>query len=219
MNNIKNASFACSWSGGKDSCMALYYAIQNGGVPKSLLTMCIENGNRTRSHGLSPQIIYDQADSLNIPLMTVDTSWCNYEENFVDALTRLKASSGIDSAVFGDIDLDDHKKWEDDVCRKANIISFLPLWKRNSELLLKEFLNIGFKSVIVTVNNEYLGTEFLGRELDYATIEEFKKYNIDPCGENGEYHSVVIDGPLFLNPVELKKGNILEHSGYCFLEV
>ncbi len=214
----ENSLFACSWSGGKDSCMALYYAVKNGGIPRSLLTMCIENGDRTRSHGLAPGIIKAQADSLNIPLTTVNTSWNDYEENFINILKTLKISNGINSAVFGDIDLEEHKEWEDKVCRKAELTPFLPLWKINTELLLKEFLNVGFKAVIVAVNEKKLGKDFLGRELNHAIISEFKKHNVDPCGENGEYHTVVIDGPLFSKSIGLKKGRISKHSGYYFLD-
>jgi diphthine-ammonia ligase len=218
MKNIKDALFACSWSGGKDSCMAFYYAVQNGGVPLSLLTMCIENGNRTRSHGLAPGIIHAQAASLSISMTTVNTSWDNYEENFINTLKDLKVSRGIDSAVFGDIDLQEHKDWEDKVCKKAEVTPFLPLWKMDRELILKEFLNVGFKAVIVAVNEKCLDKSFLGRELDYGIISEFKKLNVDPCGENGEYHTVVIDGPLFSKPIELEKGNISKHPGYSFLD-
>ena len=218
MENIKNAKFTCSWSGGKDSCMALYYAIQNGGIPLSLLTMCIEDGEMTRSHGLSPAIIYSQAESLNIPVSTVNTSWQNYEVNFINALKDLNISRGIDSAVFGDIDLEAHKEWEDKVCKKADITAFLPLWKMNREQILKEFLDVGFKAVIVAVKENCLDKDFLGRELDHAIISEFKDKKIDPCGENGEYHTVVIDGPLFSKPVDFKKGKISKHSGYLFLE-
>lgn len=219
MKNIKNAAFACSWSGGKDSCMALYYAVQNGGVPLSLLTMCIENGERTRSHGLSPVIIHAQADSLNIPVKTINTSWHDYEENFINGLKKLKISRDINSAVFGDIDLEEHKEWEDKVCKKADITPFLPLWKMDRELILKEFLAAGFKAVIVAVKENCLDESFLGRELDYAMISEFKDHKVDPCGENGEYHTVVIDGPIFSKPVEFKKNKISKNSGYNFLDI
>ena len=219
MKNIKDALFACSWSGGKDSCMAFYYAVQNGGVPLSLLTMCIDNGDKTRSHGLSPDIINAQAKSLSIPIVSVNTSWDDYEENFIKILKDLRLSRGINSVVFGDIDLQEHKDWEDKVCKEAGLTPFLPLWEMGSEVILKEFLKAGFKTMIVAVKDKCLDDSFLGRVLDYDIISEFKDLNVDPCGENGEYHTVVVDGPLFSKSIELKKGDISRHSGYSFLEL
>jgi diphthamide synthase (EF-2-diphthine--ammonia ligase) len=118
--NLQARSFFCSWSGGKDSCLALYRTLQKGGKPHSLLTVLEETGVRSRSHALPVSLLQRQAEALGIPLETCNATWQTYEETFKQELARLR-SSGVEVGVFGDIDLDDHRTWEEMVCTTADI--------------------------------------------------------------------------------------------------
>jgi uncharacterized protein (TIGR00290 family) len=180
--------------------------------------MFTEDGERSRSHGLPLSVIRQQAKALEVPLFIRNTSWNNYEENFLSALHKLK-QKGIQWGVFGDIDLEAHLAWVERVCFSAGVGSYEPLWKRSREELLKEFLGLGFTAKIVAVKQGSLDTRFLGQTLNKEIIAEMKEIGIDPSGEKGEYHTVVTDGPLFSFPIRLEsKGQILR-DGYYFLDV
>lgn len=210
--------FFCSWSGGKDSCLALYRAKANGAIPSSLVTMLVEDGARTRSHGLATAVVQQQALSLGVPLATAATSWSEYETSFIDVLHGLKMQH-VSAGVFGDIDIDRHRVWEQKVCEAAQLQAYLPLWKSERQMLLQEFLELGFSAMIVATNAEALGPEFLGRTLDRELIARFVEQGIDPSGENGEYHTVVTDGPLFAWPLALTPGATVQRDGYWFLDL
>lgn len=217
--NINNKTFFCSWSGGKDSCLSLYYALKQGGIPKRLITMLIENGERSRSHGLSLNLLKKQSESLNIPLSTYATSWEDYETNFITALKEIK-ESGINTGVFGDMDIEDHKSWVKKVCNKTNVVEYLPLWKKARRKMVKEFIDYGFKAIIVAVKDDkLLGKELLGREFDNNLIKILEKRGVDPAGENGEYHTLVTGGPIFTNDIECKLEEKIFFNGYWFQNV
>jgi len=216
--NINNKTFFCSWSGGKDSCLSLYYTLKQGAIPKRLITMLIENGERSRSHGLSLNLLKKQSESLNIPLSTYATSWEDYETNFITALKEMK-ESGINLGVFGDIDIDDHKKWVKKVCNKTNILEYLPLWKKPRRKIVQEFIDDEFKAIIVTVKDKLLDKELLGRELDENLIGILEKKGVDLAGENGEYHTMVTGGPIFKKDIEYKLEEKLFFNGYWFQNV
>lgn len=207
-----------SWSGGKDSCLALYKTVQNGKKPQRLLTMFTEGGQRTKSHGLHRSIIEAQAEAMSMPLHTCNTSWDEYEQVFLDALSILK-KNGISSGIFGDIDLEPHREWVERVCGLKNMAAILPLWKRARRELLAEFLDAGFSALIIAVKNDVLDTSFLGRLLNIETIDNLEMAGVDACGEEGEYHTVVINGPLFSNPIAITPGEIISREGYSFLDI
>ncbi|MCF8000533.1 MAG: diphthine--ammonia ligase [Halanaerobiales bacterium] len=210
-------NFFCSWSGGKDSALALYKAIQAEYKPKKLLNMLSEEGKKSRSHNLSLPVLEAQAEALNISLETRRTSWDNYEETFIGALKDLH-KEGIGTGVFGDIDLEGHREWEEKVCKAANMEAYLPLWQIKREELLNEFIEEGFKTMIIVVNEEYLDEKYLGKIIDKELIKEFNEIGIDPSGENGEYHTVVLDGPIFNKKLEVNKLDHLYNDGYWFQE-
>ncbi len=214
----EGASFVCSWSGGKDSCLALYRAMQAGREPLFLLSMLRDDGERSRSHGLPPDLLQAQALSLGIPLVTRTASWSDYEAVFIAALQELKAM-GVETGVFGDIDIDDHRLWEEKVCAAAGIDACLPLWKVSRLELLDEFLALGFEATVVVTNAEKLGKGYLGRTLDRELVCEFERLGIDPSGEEGEYHTVVTNGPIFADPVCLQARGRMLHDGCWFLDV
>ena len=216
--NINNETFFCSWSGSKDSCLSLYYALKQGGIPKRLITMLTENGERSRSHGLSLNLLKKQSETLSIPLRTYATSWKDYETNFITALKEIKESE-INIGVFGDIDIDDHKKWVKKVCNKTNVLEYLPLWKETRRKIVQEFIGEGFKAIIVAVKDKLLDKELLGRELDNNLLKILEKKGIDLAGENGEYHTLVTGGPIFTNDIEYKLEEKIFFNGYWFQDV
>ncbi|OGD13798.1 adenosine nucleotide hydrolase [Candidatus Atribacteria bacterium RBG_19FT_COMBO_35_14] len=215
---MNNKTFFCSWSGGKDSCLSMYYALKQVGIPKRLITMLIENGERSMSHGLSLNLLKKQSESLNIYLSTYATSWEDYEIKFITALKEIK-ESGINIGVFGDIDIEDHKKWVKKVCNKTNILEYLPLWKKLRRKIVQEFIDDGFKAIIVAVKDKLLDKELLGRELDKSLIRILGKKGVDLAGENGEYHTMVTGGPIFKNDIEYKLEEKIFFNGYWFQNV
>ena len=194
----------CAWSssGGKDSLLALWHARQSGQVVDLMITMFDETGMRSRSHGISPELMRAQADALQMELSTPHASWDSYEVEFIGALKRARAT-GREAVVFGDIDLQAHRDWEEKVCAQAGLTPLLPLWQRERADLAAEVWRLGFKSVVVCVDHRYLGAEFCGREYDEAFVKSLP-HGVDACGENGEFHTFVYDGPLFSERVPVK---------------
>lgn len=210
--------FVCSWSGGKESCLSLYRAVQAGGLPSFLLTMLHESGTRSHSHGLEKNVLAAQAECLAVPLATRTASWSNYESVFVQALEGFKGS-GVETCVFGDIAIDEHREWAKRVCEQARMKAEIPLWNRPRTELLSEFIVLGFKAMIVAIREGRLKRDCLGEILGAELIEELSCRGIDPAGEQGEYHTVVMDGPLFYRPLRLRKKRVVLRSDVAFLDV
>lgn len=214
-----------SWSGGKETSLACYRTMQKKEVEVvCLLNMISEDGIHSRSHGINSDLLRLQAEAIGIPIIQRRTSWENYENEFKKAISDLKKKD-IQAGVFGDIDLQEHRDWVERVCKDIGIKPILPLWKEEREKLLETFIEIGFRAIVVATNANFLGEEWLGREINGEFIEELKELgNIDPvrnnpaerdalplvgisnevdlCGERGEYHTFVYDGPIFKKSVE-----------------
>lgn len=210
--------FFVSWSGGKDSCLALHRAVKSGGEPKTLLTMFTEGAERSHSHGLARIVLEAQAASLGLPLVTRETSWAEYEATFDGALAELKRA-GVRGGVFGDIDLDDHRAWVERVCAKAGLAAWEPLWDGVRRDLLREFIEAGFVAQVVSLKDGLLSPDLLGRRLDWDLVAEFEAAGVDASGEKGEYHTVVTGGPLFRAPLALEPRGRVLRSGYWFLDL
>lgn len=194
-----------SWSGGKDSCLALYKAIKLGYEPKKLLTMfSLENGISS-AHRLKEDVLIAQGNAIGVENIIGKAEFNDYEKVFVSHIKAFK-KQGIDYGIFGDIDLEEHRQWEERVCEKAAITPVLPLWQINRKEIVKEFISHGFKAKIVVVDTTALDVKFLGKDLSLSLIEEIESLGADPCGENGEYHTVVYDGPIFKRPLKLNFG-------------
>ena len=198
-----------SWSGGKDSCLAYWRARQSGMPVRRLITALDESGDESRAHGLPPSLIAAQAEALGLEMRFYQTAWKSYEGPFLDTL-RQAHEDGIRTAVFGDIDLMAHREWDEKVCAKVDIQPSFPLWDEPRRKLVDEFLALGFKAVVVCVNGKYLGPEFCGREFDEAFIADLPA-NVDACGENGEFHTFVYDGPGFSKPVGFRKIDVVPY--------
>jgi diphthine-ammonia ligase len=207
----------CSWSGGKDSCLALYRAGQDGFRPSCLITMMIEDGERSRSHGLRQDVIEAQAAAMKLPVLMRSTSWDSYETTFIDALRAARAL-GISVGVFGDIDLQAHRDWVERVCSVADTKAMLPLWDEPRMAMVLECIDVGIDCRIVSCKAELMGPEYLGRRLTRQLAEELESKGIDACGENGEFHTVVVDGPMFHTSLELEPCETYEHGGHWALD-
>jgi uncharacterized protein (TIGR00290 family) len=218
MTGERPGGFFTSWSGGKDSCLAHYRALQAGWQPKSLLNMLTEDGQRSRSHGLAVAVLRAQAAALGLPIVFRAATWEDYEARFLDALRELK-SFGVEAGVFGDIDVEAHRQWVEGVCARAGMRPCEPLWKGGRRALLEEFIGLGFAAKIVVLRESALAPAFLGRTLDARLISEFEALGIDASGENGEYHTVVTNGPVFSRPLELEERGRFSRDGYAFLEM
>ena len=197
-----NKNCFVSWSGGKDSCLALFRAMSQGYKPKMLFTMFSIENDVSSAHRLNEDIIKAQVNELELESTIGRAKFEDYEAVFVRNLEAFK-SQDINYGIFGDIDLDEHRKWEETVCEKAQMTAVLPLWQEDRKKLVKEFIDLGFKAKIVVVNKTMMSPEFLGRDLSHELLEEIEKTGADVCGENGEYHTVVYDGPLFKTPLNL----------------
>ncbi len=208
---------ACSWSGGKDSCLALHRARSCGARPVALLTMFDAGGERSRSHGLRPEVLAAQAVSLGLPLRLGRASWQSYEMVFKTQLLELVAD-GVRDVVFGDIDLLPHREWEERVCRETGARAHLPLWLGRRRSLLDEFWAAGFVCRIIAVDGARLGAEVLGEPLTPTLADTFEAHGIDACGENGEFHTVVTAGPGFAHPLELDFGVVVASGGHLAID-
>ena len=211
--------FIMSYSCGKDSTLALYRMIKGGNIPAALLVTVNKNEKRSWFHGVPENLIKEVSNSLNIPLILVDTKGDDYEYKFSEALKKAKEALEVDSCVFGDIDLEAHRKWCTDRCKEANIEAVFPLWQEDREELVYEFIDSGFKTVIKNVKLECMGEEFLGKVLTRDVVNNIKVTGSDPCGENGEYHTFVYDGPLFKYPIKFEHLNIVKNETHGFLDV
>jgi uncharacterized protein (TIGR00290 family) len=193
---------AVSWSGGKDCCLALHRARAAGLDIRILVAMFDESGERTRSHGVPRGIMQAQADALGIELVAPSASWADYERVFVETLTDL-AVRDVSDVLFGDIDLQPHREWEEKVCAAAGVRPHLPLWQENRQALAGEILGLGYRAVVVCTDGRWLGAEWCGRAYDRAFIASLPD-GVDVCGENGEFHTFVTDGPPFRRPVPVQ---------------
>jgi diphthine-ammonia ligase len=208
-----------SWSGGKDCCLACHHATADGLRIRYLLNMVTEDGQRSRSHGLATRWLQMQAQAIGIPLMQRQATTANYESEFKRALLALK-KEGITAGVFGDIDFNAHREWIDRVCAETSIKPHLPLWLENQNKLMNESINLGFEAVVVATRADLLGEEWIGRKINSEFLADLAKFdNITPCGEAGEYHTLIINGPLFQKRLEITEANKVLRDGHWFLDI
>ncbi len=179
--------------------------------------MMNENGIISRSHGLPVNLLQQQADAMKLPIITIPSSWKDYEKNFTDILQKIRLDYNIEAMVFGDIDLQAHRDWEEMVCEKCGIQAILPLWQRNRKELLLEMLSEDMQSMIVSCNL-VLGEEFLGKVLHVDLIPELEARGVDVCGENGEFHTIVLNCSAFNHQVYLPGYSKTRHEDYWFIQ-
>jgi diphthine-ammonia ligase len=200
VNHVLSGRRACvSFSGGKDSCLALWRARREGLEVCTLINVHEETGARNRSHGVPKALLQAQASALGCDLLTPIASWQDYERQFTSTLRELR-QQGTEIAIFGDIDLQAHRDWEEKVCAAAGLVPWLPLWQEPREQIAREVIREGFEAYVVCTDSRYLADEYCGRRYDARFLEELPP-GVDACGENGEFHTFVCNGPMFRAPV------------------
>jgi diphthine-ammonia ligase len=204
-----------SWSGGKECALATYKAISQGHEVLYLLNFISEDGQRSRSHGIKANVVALQAKAIGIPLIQVKTSWENYEENFKKVVRELR-DKGIEGGVFGDIDLEEHREWVERVCSEVGIKALSPLWGIKADELIDELLKLKFQATIVATR---LDETFLGKILDKALVMQINKLGSHPCGENGEYHTFVTEGPIFKKALKVIEGESKKIDNIWFWDI
>lgn len=210
---------ACSWSSGKDSCLALYRAVRSGFQIKYLMNFISHEYQRVAFHGAPAELVNLQSEALGIPLLQRETTRDNYEAVFRQTLRELK-EKGVHQLVRGDIFLLDLKDWVENTCAAEGIGVISPIWEGSGEELLREFVGLGFKTVLTSAQGTKLSRDWVGRTIDEKFIEDLKSVpGVDLCGENGEFHSFVYDGPIFTKRIEITKTDKVLINGYWFLDI
>jgi len=210
-----------SWSGGKDCAMALYYLKQQPAYKVAyLLTTITETYNRISMHGVSYELLQQQATALQLPLITVNIPpQCTneeYEKRMLDTLKRLK-NEGINTYAFGDIFLTDVRSYREQQLAQLSLKAVFPLWGYDTAILAQEFIKKGFKAIICCADTQQIDASFTGRDYSANLLHELPS-TADPCGENGEFHTFVFDGPIFSHPIRIRKGETVMRDNrfsYC----
>ena len=216
MKELRGKKFVASYSGGKDSILAIYRAMNSGLSPLELITTYNTDADRSWFHGLTENIIQEVSDSLAIPITLIKTSGEQYEQNFEKALAEAK-NRGAEVCVFGDIDIEGHLEWCSLRCEKTGLIPCFPLWKEERKKLVYEFIDSGFSAIITIIDTSRLPKDFLGQILSQKVADAIEGSGADICGENGEYHTFVFDGPIFGNKIELSFKEKFERDKYIIL--
>lgn len=212
-----------SWSGGKDSAMALSEALRSGNYEVvALLTTVTRDYDRISMHGVRRALLKQQAESLGLKLeevfITKDASNAEYESSMGKVLSKYK-ELGVSSVVFGDIFLEDLRKYREEKLSQLNMHAIFPIWKAETNELARRFMGAGFKAVTTCVDTNVLGKEFVGREINEDFLSELPG-GVNPCGENGEFHSFVYDGPLFKKPIAFSLGEkVLRENRFYYCDL
>jgi len=208
LSNMNPKAFF-NWSSGKDAALALHYLLQDASYQVAyLLTTVSAEHQRVSMHGLRAALLREQLETIGIPYGLVelpeDTTHATYEQVMKEEMGRLKAQ-GYTYAAFGDIFLEDLRRYREDQLASCGMQGVFPLWKRDTTELIHEFLDLGFRSVVVCVNGALLDPSFAGRVIDKDFIKDLPG-NVDPCGENGEFHTFCFDAPFFQAPIDYAVG-------------
>ena len=204
--------FVASYSGGKDSVLAVYRAIKQGMVPLALITTFNMESSLTWFHGIPENVLDDIAESIGIPVWLIKTNGFDYAENFENTL-RLAKESGADVCVFGDIDIEDHIKWCTDRCESVGLTPMFPLYGQERGSVVNEFIDSGFTAYFTIIDTTRIKGDYLGKPLSKEILREIEAQGADICGEGGEYHTFVSDGPCFKKPVKFVFGERVNIDG------
>ncbi|GAJ07868.1 unnamed protein product, partial [marine sediment metagenome] len=194
-----------------------YKAIGEGYNVSHLLNFISKEYKRVSFHGTEAKLIQLQAEAIGIPLLQKATTWNGYEQEFKDAVKSL-IPNGVTGMVFGDIYLQEHKDWAERVCRELGIEAIEPLWGQDPERVLLEFIDAGFEATVVSAKTDLFDDKWMGQKLDGEFLSHLKDNNIDLCGENGEYHTFVTDGPMFQKKIKITKSQPITRDGYWLLD-
>lgn len=210
--------FVMSYSCGKDSTLALHNMISQGHEPVALITMVNEDSDRSFFHGADQKMLQAYSEALEIPLLMTKASGEHYHLAMEQSL-REAVLLGAETACFGDIDIEGNRAWCEERCRNAEIKPIFPLWHKDRSDNVYELIRLGYKCVIKSLNNTLLPKELLGKIIDHEAINIMQSCNIDICGENGEYHTLAVDGPVFHKPVKVHTGEILDFGDFSVIDI
>jgi uncharacterized protein (TIGR00290 family) len=210
------------WSGGKDSAMALHAVLQRTDLQiTALLTTVTETYDRISMHGVRRELLVQQAESIGLPLheVRIPPQCVNpvYEARMEEAL-RVHYDAGVRTVAFGDIFLQDLRAYRERNLARIGMTALFPIWKRDTRELIRHFHSAGVRAIAACVDPKVLDHSFAGRELDEQFFRDLPA-NVDPCGENGEFHTFVFDGPNFRNPIPVRAGEILERDSFIYCDV
>ena len=213
--------FALSWSGGKDSALALWTLRRARLEPEALITTVTEGYERISMHGVRRELLARQAEALGIPLVeiVIPPACVNeiYEARMAEAFAAGPLSS-VDAVAFGDLFLEDVRAYREERLAAAGRRGLFPLWGRDTTALAGELLDAGFEATLVCVDPRALDATFAGRRYDEQLLAELPP-GVDPCGENGEFHTFVSAGPIFAEPIAFATGEIVERDGFIFCDL
>lgn len=218
IENISGKKFVMSYSCGKDSTLALHKMIDRGCMPIGLIVMINEKMGRSFFHGATLNMLKEYEKALDIPVKTVFSSGEDYHLLMEKALEEFKGA-GAELACFGDIDIEGNRRWSEERCEKAGIEPVFPLWHADRRNNVSEVISLGYKCLIKSINNKLLPKSLLGRLLDEEALEVMEQRGIDVCGENGEYHTLTVDGPVFKRPVAYETGQLIDFGDYSVIDV
>jgi uncharacterized protein (TIGR00290 family) len=210
------------WSGGKDSAMALHTLLQQKQFQVvALLTTVTEGYDRIAMHGVRRELLRRQAESLRLPLheVGIPPQCVNpiYEARMEEAL-RLFHNQGVRTVAFGDIFLEDLRAYREKNLARIGMTALFPLWKRDTRELIRYFQEQHFRAIAACVDSKVLNPSFAGRELDESFLRDLPPH-ADPCGENGEFHTFVFDGPIFQSPISVRTGDVVNRDGFVFCDL
>jgi len=216
---ISKGAYAVASSGGKDSTFALYQAQKQGLDIKYLLHLYNPDNTRARFHGYGKELVKKQTETIGIKLLMVPTRGNEYRRDFKHGLEKLK-EKGVGGLIFGNIFLEDCREYNETIIKEAGLRCYTPLWKRPSKFILENFIKQGFKAVVCSVWLKKLDGKYLGREIDKEFLKDIlKEKNVDLCGENGEYHSLVYSGPCFKKTLPFKIHGLRREKKNIFLDI
>ena len=210
--------FAMSYSCGKDSTLALHKMLEQGHEPVCLVVMVNKSAGRSYFHGADHTMLKRYAQSLALSMITCPSDGTDYQTAFETGLNKAKAMGAV-AACFGDIDITENRQWEEARCQAAGLIPCFPLWRRGREETVYELIRLGYQCLIKSINCNVLPADLLGTVLDETSIRIMKSAGIDICGENGEYHTLAVDGPVFHTPLRFETGNKIKSGEYAFVEI
>ncbi|HEX5279497.1 MAG TPA: diphthine--ammonia ligase [Micropepsaceae bacterium] len=221
-NSPSQKPVVLSWSGGKDSCLALNELLASPEFHiEALLTTVTRDYGRISMHGVRTALLERQAESLGLPLQQLFISKgatnAEYESCMAEAFSALRGR-GIDAVAFGDLFLEDIKSYRDRFLARHGMTGLYPIWQRHTGTAIRDFIAAGFKTIIVCVDSRQLDPAFAGRIIDEQLLSELSPA-CDPCGENGEFHTFVFDGPIFSKPVQFVRGEIVCRDSFWFCDL
>ncbi|TGE23171.1 diphthine--ammonia ligase [Hymenobacter metallicola] len=204
-----------NWSGGKDSALALYHALHDPRYEvRHLLTSVNSHYQRVSMHGVRVELLDAQARQIGLPLTKLELpeapDMAQYEQQMRATLAPLQAQ-GMHHAIFGDIFLEDLRRYREEQLARVQMQAVFPLWQQTSAEILRQYLSLGFRAIIVCVNEQHLAASFCGRLLDEEFLRDLPP-GVDPCGENGEYHSFVFEAPYFRAPIAFERGDLVRRT-------